>query len=164
MDNNLGKKAETKIKEWLDKPDQGYCFERIPDQLTGFYGSRNICDFYLYVWPNMYYIESKATWGDSFSFKSLTDNQREKMAEKSKLNGVYSVVIVLFASYRRAFMFNVADIQKSLSEGKNKMSLNVKHIDKWFIPYVEIQTIPNKRKQILDYADDFEYLVHQLNS
>ena len=58
MDNNLGKKAETKIREWLDKQDQGYCFERIPDQLTGFYGSRNICDFYLYVWPNMYYIES----------------------------------------------------------------------------------------------------------
>lgn len=161
-DNDLGKKAEAKIKEWLDQIDAGYCFERIPDQLTGFYGSKNICDFYLYAWPYLYYIESKATWSDSFAFKMLTENQREKMTEKSKIYGVHSVVIVLFASYQRAFMFNVADIQESLSNPENKMSLNVKHIDKWFIPYVEIPTVPNKRKQLLDYTGNFEDLVRKL--
>lgn len=162
MDNNLGKKAETKIREWLDKQDQGYCFERIPDQLTGFYGSRNICDFYLYVWPNMYYIESKATWGDSFAFSALTEYQREEMHKKSKIYGVHSIVIVMFASYRRSFMFRISDIQESLDNPDNRKSLNVKHIDKWHIPYVEIPTVPNKRKQILDYTGDFESLVKQL--
>lgn len=159
MNDNLGKKAEVKIKEWLDKKDQGYCFERIPDQLTGFYGSKNICDFYLYIWPNFYYIESKATWKDSFAFNMLTENQREKMSEKSKIYGVYSIVIVLFASYKRAFMFKVSDIVESLSSTDNRKSLNIKHIDKWHIPYVEIPTIPSKRKQILDYTGDFEELV-----
>lgn len=33
-DDGLGKKAEGKIQEWLDQPDRGYCFDRIPDQMT----------------------------------------------------------------------------------------------------------------------------------
>ena len=33
-DNGLGKKAEAKIREWLDKPLEGYSFDRIPDQMT----------------------------------------------------------------------------------------------------------------------------------
>ena len=40
MNDNLGKKAETKIKEWLDKPNLD--FNRIPDQMTGLNGSKNI--------------------------------------------------------------------------------------------------------------------------
>lgn len=30
----FGKKAEGKIKEWLDRPEEGFCFDRIPDQLS----------------------------------------------------------------------------------------------------------------------------------
>ncbi len=33
-DSSIGKKAELKIKEWLDRPEDGYCFDRIPDQMT----------------------------------------------------------------------------------------------------------------------------------
>lgn len=32
--SNLGKKAEGKIKEWLDRPEEGFCFHRLPDQMT----------------------------------------------------------------------------------------------------------------------------------
>ena len=45
--DGLGKAAEAKIKQWLDRPDSGYSFDRIPDQLSGMYGSKNICDFTL---------------------------------------------------------------------------------------------------------------------
>lgn len=31
---NLGKKAEGKIREWLDRPEEGFCFMRLPDQLS----------------------------------------------------------------------------------------------------------------------------------
>lgn len=30
----LGKDAEGKVREWLDRPEEGYCFDRIPDQMT----------------------------------------------------------------------------------------------------------------------------------
>lgn len=34
QDDGLGKKAESKIKLWLDNPSAGYSFDRIPDQMT----------------------------------------------------------------------------------------------------------------------------------
>lgn len=161
MNDGLGKKAEKKIKEWLDKPEKGYAFERIPDQLSGFYGSKNICDFYLYVKPSLYYIESKATWGDSFAYESLTENQRSRMIEKSKVDGVFSIVIVLFATYQRAFIFDVNAIQQELDKENVKKSINIKKINKWPLPYIEIPTI-SSRKELLDYDGDIVNLVNQL--
>lgn len=147
----LGKKAEAKVKEWLNKPEEGFCFDRIPDQLTGFFGSSNICDFVLYRYPHLYYIESKATFEDRFDFSMFTSTQHDEMIKKAHIEGVISYAVVLFASYKRAFLINMLDIE-SLEKQKIK-SLNIKKIAKWKIPYIEIQTIPS-RKELLDY--DFE--------
>lgn len=152
MNDTLGKKAEQKIREWLDRPEQGYCFDRIPDQMTGFWGSTNICDFILYKFPYMYYLESKATWEDRFNFSMLTEKQHDGLLEKSKIEGVFSYIVVLFATYKRAFLIDIKDIKKL--EDKRKHSLNIKKIDKWGIPYKEIMTIPNSRKQLLDYRNE----------
>lgn len=150
--DNLGKKAEAKIKEWLDKPEEGFCFDRIPDQQTGFFGSSNICDFTLYRYPFMYYLESKATEHDRFDFSMITDGQRDGMLEKSKIDGVYGWVIVLFASYKRAFILDIQHVVDLESRGVK--SINIKKIEKWTIPFREIKTVPNNRKLLLDY--DFE--------
>ena len=77
MSETLGKKAEKKIKEWLDRPEAGYDFNRIPDQLSGRYGSKNMCDFTLFLSPYNYYIESKATEADRFDFSMISDYQYE---------------------------------------------------------------------------------------
>ena len=150
---NLGKKAEGKIREWLDRPDESFCLDRIKDQMSGFYGSTNICDFTLFKAPNFYYIESKATFEPNFPFSMITDYQYENMLKKSKINGVKSFVIVLFASYQRAFIFDIRDIDNQVQSGGAK-SLNIKKIDKWTIPYTEIPTIAS-RKQLLDYDKEF---------
>lgn len=152
MNDTLGKKAEQKIREWLDRPEQGYCFDRIPDQMTGFWGSTNICDFTLYKFPYMYYLESKATWEDRFNFSMLTEKQHDGLLEKSKIEGVFSYVVVLFATYKRAFLIDIKDIRRL--EEKGKHSLNIKKIDKWGISYKEIMTVPNSRKQLLDYRNE----------
>lgn len=158
--DGLGKKAEKKIKEWLDRPELGYCFDRLPDQMTGFYGSKNICDFTLFKYPSFFYIESKASWADSFSFDMISENQRTKMLEKSNIEGVYSIIIFLYASYQRAFMFQISDIQRLLDQGKK--SLNIKKESKWPIPHIEIPTVPNKRKELLDYTGKIEDLLLDL--
>lgn len=90
--DDLGKKAERKIREWLDRPKDGYCLDRIPDQMTGFYGSKNICDFTLLKSPNMYYIESKATWSDRFDFNMITEYQFKSLLQKSKIQNVYGII------------------------------------------------------------------------
>ena len=157
-DSTLGKEAEAKIAEWLNRPEAGYAFDRIPDQMTGFYGSSNICDFTCFKSPNMYYIESKATWEDRFDFSMLTEKQHDGLLEKSQISNVWGLVIVLFASYKRAFILDIRDIKELEDSGKK--SLNIKKISKWAIPFIEIETVPNNRKKLLDYTGELQVPVH----
>lgn len=160
MNDGLGKKAEAKIKEWLNRPHEGYCFDRIPDQLSGYYGSSNICDFVCYKYPFMHYIESKATYSDRFDFSMLSDIQRNGLVAKDKIEGVYGLIFVLFADHQRAFIFSASEIQRCLDEELTK-SLNIKKISKWPIKYAEVKTLPS-RKTLLDYDGELEDYVNQL--
>lgn len=155
-DSTVGKEAEKKIKEWLDRPEDGYSFDRIPDQMTGFYGSSNICDFTCFKSPNMYYIESKATWHDRFDFTMITDIQFEGLMKKSTIKNTYGFVIVLFVTYKRAFVLDIREIARLKKSGTK--SLNIKKLEKkgWPCAYKEIVTIPNNRKKHLDYTGEIE--------
>lgn len=155
MNDGIGKKAELKIREWLNRPEDGYCFDRLPDQLSGFYGSKNICDFTLFKSPNFYYIESKATYDDRFEFNRISEYQYNHLLEKSKIENVFGLIIVLFVTYKRAFIFHIEDIDNYQKE-YNKKSLNITKIDKWQIKYKEIKTIDNSRKLFLDYVGEIE--------
>lgn len=167
MSETLGKKAERQIKEWLNRPHDGYSIDRVPDQMSGFYKvSRNICDFIFYKYPNVYYIESKETEHDRFDFSQLSTTQRDGLRTKAEIDGCYGVVIVLFSTYKRAFIINIKDVAnlyddwETLDKDADKAyltvkSLNIKKIDKWKIPYVEIETIPS-RKELLDYTGEFK--------
>ena len=161
-DDGLGKKAEEKIKDWLNHPELGYSFDRIPDQMSGYYAvSRNICDFICFKSPNQYYIESKSTWNDRFDFINISDTQSNGLYDKSKISNCFGLIILLFATYKRAFVFDIRDIR--LLQEHNIKSLNIKKISKWKIPYEEIETIQS-RKELLDYASDFEMLIDYLES
>lgn len=161
MTDDIGKKAEAKIAEWLNHPELGQSFDRIPDQMTGFFGSKNICDFTYFKSPELFYIESKATWDDRFEFTMITDYQRENLIKKSNIYMCYGVVMVLFASYKRAFILDIRDIQSMMDQ--HKMSLNIKKIDKWPIPFIEVKTIANNRKHLLDYTGEFD-VPHRWNN
>lgn len=157
MSESIGKKAEKKIREWLNRPDDGYSFDRLPDPVGGFIGQANICDFICYKYPNMYYIESKATEHDRFDFSMLTDVQREGLYQKSKIQGCYGIVIALFVSYQRAFILDIRDIVES-----GLKSVNVNKVEKWSIPFSEIPTIQS-RKEMLDYYGELDVLVNKMN-
>ena len=161
MPESVGKKAEKKIAEWLDRPEQGYSFDRIPDQMSGMYGSKNICDFTCYKYPYMYYIESKATENDRFDFSMLTETQHDGLLDKSKIANVFGLVIVLFVTYKRAFVIDIREIKRLEDQGKK--SINIKKIDKWGIDYKEIRCIPNNRKVLLDYEGHIEEYISALN-
>ena len=159
-DDGLGKKAEEKLKLWLDDPDGGYSFDRIPDQMSGYYAvSRNICDFICFKSPNQYYIESKSTWNDRFEFQNISSTQSCGLNKKSKISNCFGLITVLFATYKRCFVFDIRDIRWLIENGIK--SINIKKINKWKIPYQEIQTIKSK-KELLDYTGSFESLVADL--
>ena len=129
--------------------------------MTGFFGSKNICDFTCYKYPYMYYIESKATENDRFDFSMLTETQHDGLLEKSQIENVFGWVIVLFVTYKRAFVIDIREIKRLEDEGKK--SINIKKIDKWSIKYKEIRTTPNNRKQMLDYEGEIEEYITILN-
>lgn len=153
MNDGLGKKAEQKIKEWLNRPSDGYDFQRIPDQMSGLYGSSNICDFIVYKYPEHYYIESKSTWNSRFEFSMLTTTQYNGLVAKSKIAHVNGLVMILFASHKRAFILDIKQIAALIESGK--MSINIDKIDTWTFAYGEVPTVPNNRKMLLDYTGDF---------
>ena len=156
MNDGLGKDAEKKISKWLDRPDEGYDIDRVPDQMSGLFGSKNICDFTLFHSPNYYYLESKATYEDSFKFSMLTEYQYNNLLVKSKIQNVFGLVVVLFASYKRAFVLDINEIDR-LQKELDIHSLNIKKILAWKCRYSEIPTIPS-RKQLLEYSGGIEVL------
>ena len=109
----------------------------------------------------MYYIESKATENDRFDFSMLTETQHDGLLEKSQIENVFGWVIVLFVTYKRAFVIDIREIKRLEDEGKK--SINIKKIDKWSIKYKEIRTTPNNRKQMLDYEGEIEEYITILN-
>lgn len=156
MSESYGKKAEKKIKEWLDKPECGYSFDRIPDQTSGFYGSSNICDFTCFKSPYMFYIESKCTEHDRFDFSMLTQVQHDGLLSKAQIENCFGIVIVLFKFYKRAFILNIKDIESLEKSGKK--SINVTKLKKAKMPVIEIPTIKS-RKDMLDYTGDIVELL-----
>ena len=157
MNDDIGKKGESKVREWLDnRLDEGYVIDRLYDPMGGLFGVSNPCDFIAYRYPNIYYIECKSTWADRFDFAMISPGQMKALTERSSVQGCQCWVIVLFATYKRAFRFKASDI-KSASDNDIK-SLNIKKIDKWPVPYKELTTIPSK-KLLLDYSDNLEDLM-----
>lgn len=153
MYDNLGKRAEDKIKEWLNHPELGQDFLRLPDQMTGYYGSSNICDFIYFQSPELFYIESKATYHSRFDFSMISEIQYRGLLSKSGISHVHGVIIVLFASVKRAFMIDISVIDMLCKSGKK--SINIDKINSWDFKYAEIPTIENSRKSLLDYTGDF---------
>ena len=150
MSESIGKRAERKIREWLNRPEDGYYFWRLPDQTFGIPGDAgsNPCDFFLYKYPDFYAIESKSTINDRFDFSLITQYQHDSLLKISAIEGCHGCVTILYVEHKRAFLLDIRDI-KSLEDQGTK-SLNIKKIDKWAIPYKEIRTVPS-RKEMLDY-------------
>lgn len=161
MNDKLGKEAEEKIKQWLDRKDDGYAFYRLYDIMTGYYGQYNISDFICYKYPNQWFLESKATWEDRFDFSMISETQYKGLMEMAPVRGVFAGVVVLFASYKRAFIIDIREIDKYQKE-TGKKSINIKKIASWSLNYSEIQTIPNNRKKLLDYTGELDDHIDKL--
>ena len=156
MTQPIYKKAEDKIKQWLDRPELGYSFDRIPDQLGGLYGGRNICDFICFKSPYMFYIESKETQQDRFNFSMISETQYKGLMAKSRIENCFGLIIALFSERQKAFIFRIQDIDSLQKSGKK--SVNVTKRDKWTIPYIEVPTVPS-RKALLDYTGDLVSMI-----
>lgn len=88
-----GKQFEKVLQAAFEKIP-GCTIDRIPDQTSGFAGSKNICDFIVYNYPNLIYLECKSCYGNTFPFANITDTQKVGLLAKSKFKGIISGVII----------------------------------------------------------------------
>lgn len=92
MTVNRGKDFERVIKESFEKVPN-VAVARIHDQMNGFAGSANPCDFIIYNKPYLYPIECKSVHGNTLSFGNITRNQWKGLLDMSEVQGVISGVI-----------------------------------------------------------------------
>lgn len=143
MAQNRGKAFEEKVKYDLLKL-YDVCIERLPDQMSGFKGSKNVCDFVVYWYPNQYYIECKTTHGNTFSLSALT--QYDKLLERKGRKGVRSGVLLWFIEHDKVCYVPVATFEKLKNDGKK--SVNIKMLESNDYRIIEIPAV--KKRVFLD--------------
>ena len=139
-----GKQFEEVIKQAFERvPDVS--IDRLHDQMNGYAGSYNICDYIVYKYPHQYYIECKSVHGNTLPFSNVTDNQWYGLLKKSKIPGVIAGVMCWWID-RDVTLFipiQVLDAMKILGAKSIRYDLNMD---------ADIIDIPGKKKRVFfDY-------------
>lgn len=92
---NRGKQFEEQIKKaFIDV--QGTSILRLPDNMSGYKGSKNPCDFIVYKYPYQYMIECKSCHGIRFPFSNITEFQYDSLKHFSQIKGVVAGYMIWF--------------------------------------------------------------------
>lgn len=92
MGENRGKQFEQVIR--CDFEGDGFCIDRLNDNTAGFKGVVGICDFIVYKYPNIMYLECKSCHGNTFPLSNITQTQWNGLLEKDLFQGVYAGVMI----------------------------------------------------------------------
>lgn len=94
---NRGKSFEHIVKQSFESvPDTAVY--RLHDDMSGFKGVKNPCDFFIYHKPVLYAIECKATNKPSLPFSNITDYQWTELLRMSKISGVVAGIMCWFVN------------------------------------------------------------------
>ena len=151
MTVNRGKDFEKIIRE---------CFEQVPntsvdrlhDQMNGFAGSANICDFIVYSSPHIYYIECKSVHGNTLSFSNITKNQWQGMLEKSKIKGVIAGVLCWWVDKDVTKFIPIQFLQRAKEKGF--VSIPLDYESKWILndfKYRPFDLVGKKKRVFFEY-------------
>ena len=141
MAKNNGKQFENKIREAIERVPFA-TVDRIPDQVSKFKGSTNICDFIAYQYPTLFYLECKSVHGNTLSIHSvpkmgkdgklhgfygdIRDNQWEGLLEKSKYPGVITGIICWWIDHDETWFIPMWILEDARNNCHDK-SINLKH-------------------------------------
>lgn len=157
MGVNRGKQFEEQIKAgFITVPD--LVIERLPDPQNGYAGVRNICDFFVYSFPFLMFLECKSCYGNRLPFSNITENQWNGLLEKSKYTGVIAGYMVWYIDHDMT-VFIPAKALKILKDGGCK---SIGYNDE-IISSDYCILVPGKKKRILfDY--DMESFLLELRT
>lgn len=122
MADNLGKDWEDIVEEWLQQ--NNICYDRIPDQMSGRKGSKNVCDYDAYIYPHIYYIECKECASPRFNMlQNIDEYQWIRMLEKDLIPGVRAGYVIWMSGEQRAFWVSPLTLDLYYSAGKKSVTV-----------------------------------------
>ena len=123
MANNLGKEWEDIVEEWLK--ENGICYDRIHDQMSGKKGSTNVCDYDAYIYPHMYYLECKECASSLFNMlQNISEYQWIRMLQKDTFPGVRAGYVIWMSGANRAFWVSPLTLNLYYSAGEKSVSVD----------------------------------------
>ena len=163
---NRGKQFEDVIKQaFLNVPDVSV--DRLHDQMSGYFGSKNICDFIVYKKPYEYYIECKSVHRNILSIHSIpklgkdgklhgfhgniTDTQWDGLIEKSKIQGVRAGIICWWIDLDKTYYIPMWVLEDAYKNGYKSINLNYPYCQGYWIP------IDGKKKRVFFDYDMTEF-------
>jgi len=143
MAENVGKKFEAAIRQSFEKVP-GVSIDRLHDQMNGFKGSQNICDFIVYKKPYEYYFECKSVHGTTLSifgkdpkkkYGNITNTQWEGLVQKSKIEGVTAGIICWWVDYDETWFIPIWVLEDARNVVHAK-SINIRkpHMQGYWVP------------------------------
>lgn len=142
---NRGKQFEGKVKEDLERlPD--ISLERLPDQMSGYRGSKNVCDYLMYRYPHFYYLECKTTNENTFPLAALS--QYDELLARKGRRGVRSGVILWFVKHDKVVYVPIATFQRIKEAGLKSVNIKMLSSDEY-----KIIVIPSVKKRVFMDSD-----------
>ncbi len=140
-----GKQFENRFKLEWEKSFPNSFILRLPDQMSGYKYSNNICDFICFNDGILYLIECKAHKGASIPFDKIS--QYPKLLEKANIYGIRSGVILYLYEKYRVFYIPVTTIEQMKKDGKK--SVGIKALEEGY----NIIEIPSKKLRVFTDSD-----------
>lgn len=136
MSSSRGKHFEQVVREGFERV-QGVSIDRVPDQTSGYKGSTNICDFVVYKYPRLYYIECKSIIGKTFPLSNLRPNQYDGLVRKSDIKGVCAGVLIWWVTYGVTRYVPIEAIEAMRKCGKKSISYDWDYSYGYRLPKIE---------------------------
>lgn len=150
---NVGKNFEERFKEDFSRIPNSLVI-RIPDQMSGYKASSNICDFICYVYPNIFLIECKSHAGASIPFANIS--QYDKLKMKIGIKGVRVGVVLWLYEKDKVFYIPASTIKCMKEEGKK--SVGLKAVEEGYniieIPSTKLRTYMKSDYSILAMLEE----------
>lgn len=163
MAQNRGKEFEKVIEDaFLRVPEVSV--DRLHDQMNGYAGSQNICDFIVYKKPYEYYIECKTVHGNTLSIYSnpkpdkrgklhgfygnITDTQWNGLIEKSNIEGVFAGIVCWWVDKDITLFMPIQTLVAERKSGKKSVRFDSFDI---YVNYEAIKIEGRKKRVFFDY-------------
>lgn len=153
MSANIGKNFEERFKLDWEKCFPDSFILRLPDQMSGYKSSSNLCDFICFNKNILYLIECKAHKGASLPFTNIT--QYDKIKMKVGIPGIRAGVVLWLYEKDKVFYIPISTIMKMKEDGEKSVGLrSLSKYDIIEIPSKKLRTYMESNYSILSKLEE----------